>query len=49
MWDLGEANNYLAGQFFIEVEGRFLLDDVPSAERQKLQRVLEAYRNKTAN
>jgi hypothetical protein len=49
VWDLGEANNYLAGQFFIEVEGRFLLDDVPSAERQKLQRVLDAYRKKTAN
>ena len=49
VWDLGEANNYVAGQFFVEVEGRFLLDDTPSAERQKLQRVLDAYRNKTAN
>jgi hypothetical protein len=49
VWDLGEANNYLAGQFFVDVDGRFLLNDVPSAERTQLQRILEAYRRKTAN
>jgi hypothetical protein len=49
VWDLGEANNYLAGQFFVQADGRFLLNDVPSAERQNLQRLLEAYRKKTAN
>lgn len=44
IWDLGEASHHLAGQFFIEVEGRFLLDDVPSKERAALQRVLQDYR-----
>ncbi len=44
IWDLGEAGNHLAGQFFIEVEGRYLLDDMPSAERAELERVLQAYR-----
>jgi hypothetical protein len=46
IWDLGEAGNRLAGQFFVEVEGTFVLDDVPSAERTKLQRVLEDYRKR---
>jgi hypothetical protein len=49
VWDLGEARHQLAGQYFVEVEGRFLMDDVPSAERSKLQRVLEAQRKKTDN
>ncbi len=47
IWELGEAYQYLAGQFFVEVDGKFLLDDVPSAERAQLQRVLHAYRAKT--
>jgi hypothetical protein len=46
IWELGEAYHYLAGQFFVEVDGKFLLDDVPSAERVQLQRVLQAYRAK---
>lgn len=44
IWRLGEADDQLAGQFFIEVEGRFLLDDVPSPQRAQLQRVLQDYR-----
>lgn len=44
VWDLGEAGNRLAGQYYVEVEGRFLLDDVPSPERSELRRVLEGYR-----
>jgi hypothetical protein len=41
IWDLpGSA----AGQFFVRQEGAFLLDDVPSAERRRLQRLLRAYR-----
>ncbi len=28
----------------IEIGGRFLLDDVPGAERGRLRRLLEAYR-----
>jgi hypothetical protein len=34
----------LAGQFFVEVDGRYLMDDVPSGERNRLREVLEAYR-----
>jgi hypothetical protein len=44
VWDLGEANHQLAGQYFVEVGGRFVMDDVPNAERSKLQRVLESQR-----
>lgn len=46
VWDLGEAGNHLAGQYYVEVEGRFLLDDVPSAERSQLRAVLEEIRSK---
>lgn len=45
VWDLGEAREHLAGQYYVEVEGKFLMDDVPSAERSRLRRVLEAYRS----
>jgi hypothetical protein len=44
IWDLGEASHHLAGQYFVEVDGRFLLDDAPSEERSRLQRVLQDYR-----
>ena len=44
VWDLGEAGNHLAGQFTIEVDGRFVMDDVPSRERSELRAVLEKYR-----
>lgn len=44
IWRLGEAQDHVAGQFFIEVDGRFLLDDVPSAERARLERLLHDYR-----
>jgi len=45
VWDLGEANNQLAGQYYIQRDGKFLMDDIPSEERSRLQRVLEAMRN----
>ena len=45
IWRLGEAQDHIAGQFFIEAGGRFLLDDVPSPGRARLQRVLQDYRN----
>lgn len=48
VWDLGEAGNHLAGQYYVEVGGKFLLDDEPNEERSKLRRVLEAYRRQTA-
>jgi hypothetical protein len=44
VWELGEAGRPLAGQFYVEVDGKFLLDDVPSRERAELRRVLRRYR-----
>ncbi len=44
VWDLGEAGHQLTGQFFVDVDGEFRMDDVPNEERTKLQRVLEAKR-----
>jgi hypothetical protein len=44
VWELGEAGHQLVGQYFVEVGGAFLMDDVPSAERRRLQRVLESQR-----
>jgi hypothetical protein len=44
VWHLGEAGDHLAGQFYVEVEGRFLMDDVPSPERSELRAVLEKFR-----
>jgi hypothetical protein len=44
IWDLGEAGHHLAAQYFVEVEGRFLVDDVPSKERAALQKVVQDYR-----
>ncbi len=45
IWDLAEASHYLAGQYYVEVDGRFLMDDVPSEARSRLRRVLRSYRN----
>jgi hypothetical protein len=42
VWELGDSQ--LAGQFYIEVDGRFLMDDVPSRERAELSGVLRRYR-----
>ena len=44
VWELGEAGKQFTGQYFVEVEGEFLLDDVPSRERSELRRVLRDYR-----
>jgi len=44
VWQLGEAGSQLAGQFYVEVDGKFLLDDVPSRERAQLRGVLRRYR-----
>jgi hypothetical protein len=46
VWELGE---HLAGQFYVEVHGKFLLDDVPSKERDELRRVLRRYRSQQKN
>jgi hypothetical protein len=44
IWDLAEATHHLTGQYYVEVDGRFLMDDVPSEERAQLTRVLQSYR-----
>ena len=41
--------NRLAGQYYVEVEGRFLLDDVPSRSRTELRGVLEEIRGQGRN
>jgi len=35
----------VAGQYFVEVDGRYLIDDVPNDTRTSLRWVLEAYRS----
>ena len=44
IWELGQAGNPLTGQYYIEVNGQFLMDDVPSRERAQLARVLQRFR-----
>jgi hypothetical protein len=44
VWDLGEAGHHIAGQFYVEIGGTFLMDERPSEARTRLRRVLEAYR-----
>jgi hypothetical protein len=44
IWDLKEGANRIAGQYFVEIDGRYLVDDVPNDVRTSLRWVLEAYR-----
>lgn len=44
--DLADAENHLAGQYYVAVDGRFLVDDVPNETRARLKRVLQAWREK---
>ena len=43
MWYLKDTD-YITAYYLIEVDGRLLLDDVPSETRNRLRRVLEAHR-----
>ena len=45
IWDLEAGANRIAGQYFVEIEGRYLVDDVPNDARTGLRWVLEAYRS----
>lgn len=45
VWDLREGATRIAGQYFVDVDGRFLIDDVPNEVRNNLRQVLEAYRS----
>ena len=44
IWDLESAGHRLAGQYYIEADGRFLMDDRPGPERRALQQVLAEHR-----
>jgi hypothetical protein len=44
VWDLAGADHRLAGQFYVRGADGFVLDDAPSEERSRLQRLLAAYR-----
>jgi len=44
IWDLGAGPAQRAGQYYVETEGRFLLDDIPSETRADLRRILQTYR-----
>ena len=44
IWDLREGATRIAGQYFVEVDGRYLIDDAPNDTRTRLRWVLEAYR-----
>jgi hypothetical protein len=43
VWHLRDNNAY-AGQYYVRVEGKVLMDDAPSIERFRLRRILEAVR-----
>jgi hypothetical protein len=45
VWDLREGARQIAGQYFVEVDGAYLIDDVPNEQRTRLRWVLEAYRS----
>jgi hypothetical protein len=47
VWDLAAAAHNIAGQYYVEVEGRFFMDDVPNETRSSLRRVLQSYRKET--
>jgi hypothetical protein len=42
--DIENAEYPLAGQYYVEVEGRFVMDDVPNETRADLRRILLSYR-----
>ena len=48
VWELEGAGHRLAGQFYVETEGRFLIDDRPGPERRALQRVLAEQRKQAS-
>ena len=47
IWNLRDSATRIAGQFFVEVDGRYLMDDRPNDVRTQLHRVLEAYQART--
>ncbi|HLX80731.1 MAG TPA: hypothetical protein VKS43_09115 [Burkholderiales bacterium] len=45
VWDLRESATRIAGQYFVEIDGRYFIDDTPNEVRSRLQLVLAAYRS----
>jgi hypothetical protein len=45
VWKLAEADDHIAAQYYVEVDGKFLLDDVPSPGRAELTKELRKLRN----
>ena len=45
IWELKEGATRIAGQYFVEIDGRYLVDDMPNDARTSLRWVLEAYRS----
>jgi len=43
VWHLRDQN-YYAGEYFVEIEGKVLMDDVPGETRARLRRVLDGIR-----
>jgi len=46
LWRLGDAGEHIAAQYFIQIDGRFLMDDVPSEGRSALEKVVQDYRRR---
>jgi hypothetical protein len=44
VWELGDAGYRIAGQIYVEIDGRFVMDDVPSRERSEIRDLLRKYR-----
>ena len=49
IWNLETAGNRFAGQYYIEFDGKFLMDDRAGPERLALQRVLADHRKQTGH
>jgi hypothetical protein len=51
IWKLSSASKagtpafHYAGQYFVQIDGAYLIDDVPNDQRTRLRWVLEAYRS----
>ncbi|MGE5639597.1 MAG: hypothetical protein ACM30H_05835 [Clostridia bacterium] len=48
VWDVRGADRELAAQYYVNVEGRYFMDDVPGETRAQLMRVLRAWREQRA-
>ena len=47
VWKLGTAGGRVVGQYYVLIDGRFLMDDERSSERTELARALAKYRLST--